>query len=122
MPVSRECAKCSEPIPIKEKTADNFEIPFHCPHCGEKTPKRDGGPRSKKIMTGQITFGGKRKEFVTVDVSNGGVKAFYIGRPLAVEATVTVDIDSMSIHGRKAIVAWSHKTASSYSHSGIKYV
>lgn len=122
MTVSRECGKCSVPIPIVEKTADNFEIPLDCPHCGEKTPKRTGGPREKKVITGHVAFDGKRKEFVTVDISNGGVKAFYLGRPLPANAEVTVDVDGMSMHGRKALVAWTHKAASTYSHSGFKFI
>ena len=73
-------------------------------------------------MTGQMTYDGKKKEFVTVDVSAGGVKAFYLGRTLPADTIVTVDINAMSIHGRKAAVAWSHKAASTYSHSGLKFV
>lgn len=122
MTVSRDCGKCSEPIPIDEKTAEGSDIPIHCPHCGEKTPKRDGGPREKKVLTGQMIFDGKKKEFVTIDVSAGGVKAFYLGATLPQDAIVTVDIDGVSMHGRKAVVAWSHKAASTYSHSGFKFV
>jgi hypothetical protein len=109
-------------MPIVEKTADNFDIPHDCPHCGEKTPKRDGGPREKKVMTGHLNLGGKKKEFVTVDVSDGGVKAFYLGRPLPENAEVIVDLDGMAIHGRKAVIAWTHKAASTFSHSGLKFV
>lgn len=122
MTVSRDCGKCNEPISLDEKTVEDFDIPVSCPHCGEKTPKRDGGAREKKVLTGRMAFDGKKKEFVTVDVSAGGVKAFYLGRALPKDAIVTVDIDGMSIHERKATVAWSHKAASAYSHSGFKFV
>ncbi|MBF0633260.1 MAG: PilZ domain-containing protein [Nitrospinae bacterium] len=122
MAVTRECGKCNTPMPIVEKTADNFDIPHDCPHCGEKTPKRDGGPREKKIMTGHVKFEEKRKEFVTVDVSNGGLKVFYLGRPIPSNSEVTVDLEGMTMYGRKAMVAWSHKAASTYSHSGLKFI
>lgn len=122
MAVTRDCEKCNTPMPIVEKTADNFEIPHDCPHCGEKTHKRDGGVREKKIVTGHVTFDGRKKEFVTVDVSNGGAKVFYLGRPLPADSEVTVDLEGMNIHGRKAVVAWTHKAASTYSHSGLKFI
>lgn len=122
MAVSRECGKCSSEILIVEKTADNFEIPTECPTCSEKIPKRDGGTREKKVVTGHVTFEGKKKEFVTVDVSSGGVKAFYLGKPLPVDVMVDVDVSSTGMNGRKAVVAWSHKSASTYSHSGLKFI
>jgi len=121
MTVSRECGKCNSEIPVVEKTADNFEIPTECPSCNEKIPKRAGGLREKKITTGNLTFEGKRKEFVTVDISSGGVKAFYLGKPLPEEAVVDVDINATGLHGRKAVVAWTHKAAATYSHSGLKF-
>jgi predicted RNA-binding Zn-ribbon protein involved in translation (DUF1610 family) len=121
MPVSRECVKCNSEIPIVEKAADHIEIPHHCPTCSEKIPKRDGGPRQKKGITGHVTYEGKRKEFVTVDVSKGGVKAFYIGKPFPVGATVEVDVWDTGLVGRKAVVVWSHKSAATYSHSGLKF-
>jgi len=121
MSVARKCERCGSEMLIVEKTADNFEIPAQCPACSEEIPKRDGGPREKKIASGHITFEGKKKEFVTIDISSGGLKAFYLGRPLPVDAVVDVDINATGLHGRKAVVAWTHKVAATYSHSGLKF-
>lgn len=107
---------------VVEKTADNFEIPTECPTCGQKALKRDGGPREKKVATGHVTFEGKKKEFVTVDISSGGVKAFYLGKPIPVDAVVDVDVSTTGMHGRKAVVKWSHKSAATYSHSGLQFI
>lgn len=122
MSVVRKCERCGSEMPVVEKTADNFEIPSQCPGCGEKTPKRDGGPREKKVTTAHITFEGKKKEFVTVDISRDGVKAFYLGRPLPVDAVVDVDVGATGQVIRKAIVKWSNKSAPAYSHSGLKFI
>lgn len=122
MPVVRKCGRCGSEMPVVEKTADNFEIPSQCPACGEKTPKRGGGPREKKVGSAHVTFEGKKKEFVTVDISPDGVKAFYLGRPLPVNAVVDVDVPTAGLKGRKAVVKWSNKSAASYSHSGLKFI
>jgi len=123
MPTHRECKTCNEKIPIEETTLSKIiQLNIKCPGCGGEAPKRTTGNREKNVMPAVLNVNTKRKEAVTVDISETGVKLFYLGKPIVVDSGVSLRIEKAGVYGRKCVVVWSHKAASTYSHSGLKFL
>ncbi len=123
MSQSRKCRQCNESISITDQILEDLGSQLECPCCGDTSLKRQEHERVKKLMTLFFYVDGKKREAVTIDVSDSGAKIFYLGFiPLPVNKEVRVDIKELSIRDQKAVVVWSHKLADTYSHTGLKFV
>lgn len=120
--ISRECVQCNNSFTFTERTLNKLDSVLECPHCGEKSEKRNGHKRERKVTTLFLRTGKRFTEAATVDVSECGAQIFYLGKPIPVDTEVSVEIEALSIRKKKAVVVWSYKAAKTYSHTGIKYI
>jgi hypothetical protein len=81
---------------------------------------RRASPREKKVVSVVIRANGVAMEAVTMDVSEGGARIFYLNEVLPVNVEVVID-GGASLKSKSARTVWTSREEKTYSISGLKF-
>jgi len=124
--MSKICPCCKQPWPTAqafpkdlEDTKDFVEA---AALAAEKQDPRRTFPRQKKVISLTIRVNGVPLEAVTMDVSDGGTRVFYLSDSIPVNARVVIECDDVPLTSSHAVAVWSKQQEKTYSISGLKFV
>lgn len=120
------CPCCKRPWPESRDDSLDMEDTQDFVQAARKTPHhhdpRRTHPRDKKVMSLTIVVNGTVMEAVTMDISKGGARIFYLNDHIPVNAHVILRCEDDAIDGGRAVAVWSKQQEKTYSISGLKFV
>ena len=120
MSENKICPCCKQIMPEEFSDTQEF-IPAWEAETDPHDPRRNH-PRVKKVISLMLRVDGKVVEAVTMDVSQGGARVFYLSDIIPVNAEVVVDCgDQVNLNG-KAVTVWTDKSEKTYSVSGLRFM
>jgi len=119
MSQAKICPCCKRPMP--DEMDDTRDLMQAAAEALLQDDPRRAHPRNKKVISITLRAGGLTLEAVTMDISDGGARVFYLNGLLPVNAELVIEGGDHSLDSRKATTVWSHKQEKTYSISGIKF-
>jgi len=112
------CPCCKRPWPEEMEDTQDF---VQATIVADGDDPRRSHKREKKVVSVILRAGGVTLEAVTVDVSDGGAKVFYLNGVLPVDRHVLIDCVDGALQGKMALTVWSRRQEKTYSYSGLKF-